>query len=584
MDSKTKKIIIIVAAVLAVIVVFFGLIGTINTTDNEKETQPPILSDEDQIKARIETFLTAYNTGDMDTVLECLDAKTRNAFEAWLNILGAVAGKYTGIDIDLSDLFSLGVNTTKGDFMGLTINSINITDTKNAVVTTTMTLSGQTMTIYFKMLRENGGWYINDMTDKNIDNSKPSTGEGYSMYWGLDYVDGVAIAYYYENNILCKCILNPNGEVIYRTKDGSDLIAIGGSSVIVLGYNEKTTRCDIPKYIVNSNGEVVEVDGVAKEMKFIVGGDGMALLYEYKEDAHGVQHLYGVLNSSGEFSQPIMDLGKSPLIDTWNVEHSYLGDGVFAIVTNSNYDESANFIIFNSNNCNKYYISYVKSNLLAYHNGFVFSHVADWTSWIICPYDPSNKDDRGVLAPTCYLLDVNNSTYQEYDSENKKIGGFSNGYVWYRVSGEKNNIYVENVFTNESFTFDEYEADKTRFVKFTADYGVALIKGTGDRSYVTLVDKSGNQKFEPFEIYHDGFSGKYTLTYSEEIFTFENLDRKWCIADKNGNIIQTDYAYIGEFSNGRASACIGESQYDSDAVWVYIDKTGEPVMDTIPKQ
>ena len=557
---------------MAAIVVFFGLIGTINTTDGSKETQPPVLSDEDQIKARIETFLTAYNTGDMDKVLECLDAKTRNAFEAWLNILGAVAGKYTGIDIDLSDLFSLGVNTTKGDFMGLTINSINIIDTKNAVVNTTMTLSGQTMTIYFKMLRENGGWYINDMTDKNIDTSQPSTKDGFSMYWGLDYVDGVAIAYYYENNILCKCILNPNGEVIYRTKDGSDLITIGGGSVIALGYNEKTMKCDIPKYIVDSNGNVSNLD--ANEMKFIVGGDGMALLYQQKESIYGVEYLYGVVNSSGDWVQNLTDFGVEPIYNGFDSKVYYLGDDVFVI------NES---IFWNVKTGTTFSITYLEKQLPEFIDGATFVYGAHALSRICSPYDKSNTPADGVKAPEYYVL-YSDGAYRAYDMTDKRIKGYSNGYIWYTKTNDSENIYIENIFTSKIITVGQYPIENIISVAFNDDFGMIVVAGQGGKGYVALIDELGNQLLESFEIYYSGFSGEYTLNCSGGVVTFKNPDQKWCILGEDGSIIETDYCDIGDFENDRATACIGENSWDLDAVWVYIDKTGEPVMDTIPKQ
>lgn len=582
MKSKTKVIIGIVAVVLVTIIVFFGTLGMKNTDNGGSQSSTPP-TNEELIRERIETFLQAYNTGDFDGVLECLDAKTRNVFEAWLNILGGIAGSYTGIDVDLSDLFTLGISTSKGDFMGLEINSISISDNKNAVANTTMTMSGQTMTIYFKMIYENGGWYINDMTDKNIGDQGQGNGEGTKLYWCEDYVDGVGIAYYYEDNILHKCVLDANGDVIYKTGSGDDLIPIGNGAIIALTYNKKTQRCDIPSYVVDSSGTVSELSGIEEGTKFVVGGNGWAVLYRAEEGADGMQYMYGVVSSSGEWLQPFVNLGKAPLNDAFVTKHSHLGDGVFAIVTSAWYDESIDCIVFNANNCNKYLLKGVKNKSLGYYNGTVFAISNSGASRIFCPYDPSDVDDRGVSAPECYFLNVNNSTYQEYSAEDRRIGGFSGGYVWYKIDGDKDNVYVENVFTYESFTFGEYAADRTRFIEFKNGFGVALIYGESDNAYVTLVDKNGNQMFEPFEIYYDGFSGSYNLTYSGEIFVFESVARKWCIADKNGNVIETDYGYIGYFSNGRASACIGESQYDSDAIWIYIDQSGAPVMETVPK-
>ncbi len=132
----------------------------------DHQDQNDVPTDEELITFRIETFLNAYNAGDMDAVLECLDAKTRNTFAAMMDLLGGLAGSQLGFDIDLRDLFSLGIAMESDDFMKLQIGDIVVTDSKNAVATTTMDLTGAgVMTIYFYMVYENDGWYIHDMTD-----------------------------------------------------------------------------------------------------------------------------------------------------------------------------------------------------------------------------------------------------------------------------------------------------------------------------------------------------------------------------------------------------------------------------------
>ena len=150
---------ILTFAMLAAMLVACG--GRGNGDDDDQET----LTDEEMIEKRIEQFVTYYNDGDMEKVLTCLEAKTANAFKALMNILGGLAGKWTGISLDLKDLFALGVSTTSGDFMNLEIHEI-VVDGEAAVATTTMQMPTGTMTIYFSLVYEREGWYIKDMTDK----------------------------------------------------------------------------------------------------------------------------------------------------------------------------------------------------------------------------------------------------------------------------------------------------------------------------------------------------------------------------------------------------------------------------------
>ncbi|MBQ8567194.1 MAG: InlB B-repeat-containing protein [Clostridia bacterium] len=161
---KTKKISLLLILVLLIATTMLISCGEERKNNNEL------------IEERINLFLTSYNDGDMDAVMSCLDAKSRNALQAIMNIFGDI----TGFEIDLSDLFSLGIATSSGDFMKLDIININIKDSKNAVVTTKMDLGYTKGTIvYFIMVYENEGWYISDMTDKKSDNtnSTPTTND-----------------------------------------------------------------------------------------------------------------------------------------------------------------------------------------------------------------------------------------------------------------------------------------------------------------------------------------------------------------------------------------------------------------------
>ncbi len=151
--------------IVAITLVIISLTSFLFACSNEP------LTDEGKIEQRIELFMTAYNDGDMEEAMNHLAAKPRNAMKAMLNLLGGIAGSQIGFDIDLKDLFSLGVNMSDDDFMKLKIKDIIIIDSENAVAITTMNLTGAGVgIIYFKMVYEHDGWFISDMTDK-----KPSS-------------------------------------------------------------------------------------------------------------------------------------------------------------------------------------------------------------------------------------------------------------------------------------------------------------------------------------------------------------------------------------------------------------------------
>jgi len=151
---KTKRFI---SLILALIVISTCLISC----ENPFEPEP---TDEEMIEERINTFLTAYNSGDLNTVFECLDSKSRNTYKALFNVLGGILGSLSGLSLDLSDLFTLGVNTSSGDFMDLEITDITITENEKATATARTNLAGSGIQIIkIELVYENDGWYIHDM-------------------------------------------------------------------------------------------------------------------------------------------------------------------------------------------------------------------------------------------------------------------------------------------------------------------------------------------------------------------------------------------------------------------------------------
>lgn len=125
----------------------------------------PQKSNEEQIEATIENFIKAYNQGDFEKAIEYLDAKSRNAMQGYMNLLEGVLGKYAGFEIDMSDLFSMGIAIKQGDAMSVKISDIRVTGESNAVAVGHMDLYNKDTPIYFIMTREDGKWLISDMTD-----------------------------------------------------------------------------------------------------------------------------------------------------------------------------------------------------------------------------------------------------------------------------------------------------------------------------------------------------------------------------------------------------------------------------------
>lgn len=100
----------------------------------------------------------------MDEVLECLDAKTQNAFKASMNIGNMLIGK-TGYSVDISDLFGLSSGS-----LTLTDRIINMeSDTKATVYVTVRyedKYSNTQEEAFFTMVKEDDDWFINNFESK----------------------------------------------------------------------------------------------------------------------------------------------------------------------------------------------------------------------------------------------------------------------------------------------------------------------------------------------------------------------------------------------------------------------------------
>ena len=129
-------------------------------------------SDEELIHERVDAFFFALNSGDMEGAFACMDAKSRNTYQAMLNITEGLIGGLVGFDIPMADLFALTIGTTNGDFMSVQVHSIEITSDTTATVMLSMNVSDDRMdleenveNVPMEMIKEQGEWYIYAQAD-----------------------------------------------------------------------------------------------------------------------------------------------------------------------------------------------------------------------------------------------------------------------------------------------------------------------------------------------------------------------------------------------------------------------------------
>lgn len=150
--SKFKKLITILIICL---MCFYTMVGCTTTK-----------SDEELIESKINQFFKAYNSGDMDSFLECLDCKTRNTYKSAMNIGNALIGK-SGFKIGISDLIGIAVGTMSEEDI-LTISQINIAIKSETEATVDVTLAYKTeiSDIKVTMIKEDNDWFIKNLESK----------------------------------------------------------------------------------------------------------------------------------------------------------------------------------------------------------------------------------------------------------------------------------------------------------------------------------------------------------------------------------------------------------------------------------
>lgn len=122
-------------------------------------------SDEVKIQERLDAVVFAFNSGDMEGVLDCYDAKTRNVNKAVLGIGDSLLGM-GGIDIGLSSMFALAVGLrSNGELVRIedvqiTMNSDRTVAKVEAVLCYEDTGSAFDAPLQITMVKENGDWYI----------------------------------------------------------------------------------------------------------------------------------------------------------------------------------------------------------------------------------------------------------------------------------------------------------------------------------------------------------------------------------------------------------------------------------------
>ncbi len=505
-------------------------------------------TDEEKIEGAVKAFLTAYNNGDFDGVLDCMTAKTANAMRALFSVLGGLAGGMLGVDIQLSDLFSLGVAVNDGDFMNLNIIDIEISGTQ-AIVTTNMRLTGAgAQAIYFEMEYENNKWLIEDMTESkpSVDTSEGSTDESddssddmesaigsisvseanaYTVY------DDVAKIQYIKDSVGYYGFVNSNGQIFYS--DSIDYAWTStGNGTGYLDHNGFIT-------ILTTQGEVI---GTSETFGFdiIIGsGDGLLLVYKDNSTISEEKHCYGVIDATdGSWVQPLRPY--KHLGDSWN-DYRYLGNGVF-------YKDEYVYYDSKTNQAWETYEVVRLDEIMTTGEGYGRTS----STWIPIP-KIWNYGEEEEYMDLPYFFKYEDNQFVEVSEEEYYR---NSAEIRIDTSGEYLKIYgpYENVSEYKDFPINMLS---TSDIGVIGEYIFVPINGKDGKQYFTMIDTLGVQQFDPIAYYVDYWSDTIEF-FNEKIAYIPAGEENREMIDFKGNVIisvDKQYKYIYYRGAGIFAAC-----------------------------
>ncbi len=520
------------ASTLCASVGFSACANTPSANADSSSAQAPLpASDKEQIQTRIEQFVFAYNSGDFDQVTACMTAKTRNAFQALLSLLGGIAGSYTGIEVDLSDLFSLGIATESGDFMGLQISDIQING-NTAVATTKMNLVGgmENQTIYFEMVYEQGGWYIDDMTDtkqgvaESPEQSQTNiTVSDCSLYDGFIRVQFTKD----DDSQTYRGYVNNKGEIFYvesydKEKYSFYFTKSVGKGCFYLELEEKSAS-NFLYIIVNSNGEEVASSENGAFDEIIGGGDGLVLVYKNTGNISKEEHSYGVMNAEdGSWVAPLTPLSNGRnLYLPYDGKYTHWGDGIFALVECLPGYNIRDIYFFDSKNNEYFYIrnAYIYGS---FEKGELYGK--RYNGWQHTYMTTPNISEERIEMPSPFILHRDGS-FEEFTHQ------FSIGNEEILIDTNTENEFLKIITTasNTIVEYTEFPLTTITSYRLFENYILLTVNGADGKQYFTVINHTGAQVLKP-RVY------KNSVRFSENCIIYKT-EEETNVIDLEGNLI-----------------------------------------------
>lgn len=524
-------------------------------------------NDEKKALSRIDEFIMALEKRDTKTYIKCLDPDIQTIIESGTNSLGSALGidNAYGLSSSASSLLNsamLESTDTKISFEQKEIKSSNITEDKASFyIVYVITIESKYLdtpaqgecTIEFKLVKKEGKWYIQGMSELSEKTDTDILAEGLNIKYGTAFSDGVAFIQYMDENENYKtAAIDTTGNILFEPDENFNLER-------ATGY--KNGIMVIDNLIYDKAGKIIASPEITGYDELLTGNcNGYVLAKKKEKSFSGDKYYIGVLNNKGTWEHSLSV--DNPIVKEFEKE----GADVGSLYIDSSYDYISDTTLkISIGFSTERYYNIVKNELT---NGYVYYESRNYQGQDAGIYKYDLSGNRTLI-----LKDIVGETFFENAFIGTALTWNEDGYV---EGGYKIYDYSGNVITDLSNYKLASNWSNNGAGKYYVNEHLLIPMDNGSGSkYLCLINKSGKTAFEPIKMgSEDDF---YAL--DENGFVYKSVDENnnsnvtYKLYDYSGNITEfEDITGFYGFNEGLALVKNAAGQY------FYINIKGEKVI------
>lgn len=375
-------------------------------------------------------------------------------------------------------------------------------------------------------------------------------GEKLSEYKPIDtFANGFIWVEYKKDK---KGLMNDSGKIVYSVSKDAQT-----NPVLEDGYtffNLKNDKLYTNTIIDKEGKETFTLQDTDDEaFKIWAQGDGIFLVSQQQSGFADIKYNIYTINSQGEMIGTKKEAEKQPTSVT------YIGNKMF-FISFEQYGKS-DFNVLNCNNDNYYLLNGSRNYYPIYNGtGYIFSLIYHDSEFRYENYYGSITYDDISSEQAWKNWQSNHSTdIKTYDKLKKDLDYIQEGY---RIDKSKEQSYIVG-YDDKYIELPKFPETTSveEFDVFSGGYLPIFLKGADSKFYVTIVDTSGKQKYEPVKISEaNWFSGFSRFCSNGSVLVFEN--KQYNLVDVSGNLKQ-----LSINPSGNVQGYDGNYVYHSKGIW-----------------